>query len=137
MDREVKRLKRSRIPLIKVRWNSKRGPEFTWEREDQFKKKYPHLFTKTAPSSSAASLHLTIYVKHYLRYTCYSLAQVTGICGGMSMNRSIGIDIPFLGDLLSLENKRYHVRIGCCGFKTSSGQCRPFLVFISVEASVS
>ncbi|GKA68977.1 hypothetical protein Tco_0775041, partial [Tanacetum coccineum] len=47
VDREVKRLKRSRIPLVKVRWNSKRGPEFTWEREDQFKKKYPHLFTKT------------------------------------------------------------------------------------------
>ncbi|GJU25889.1 hypothetical protein Tco_1164510 [Tanacetum coccineum] len=52
---EVKRLKRSRILLVTVRWNSKRGPEFTWEREDQFKKKYPHLFTKTAPSSSAAS----------------------------------------------------------------------------------
>ncbi|GJT21445.1 putative reverse transcriptase domain-containing protein [Tanacetum coccineum] len=52
-DREVKRLKRSRIPLVKVRWNSKRGPEFTWEREDQFRKKYPHLFTKTAPSSSS------------------------------------------------------------------------------------
>ncbi|GKC77631.1 putative reverse transcriptase domain-containing protein, partial [Tanacetum coccineum] len=34
MDREVKSLKRSRIPLMKVRWNSKRGPEFTWERED-------------------------------------------------------------------------------------------------------
>ncbi|GKG54628.1 hypothetical protein Tco_0560283, partial [Tanacetum coccineum] len=29
MDNEVKRLKRSRIPLFKVRWNSKRGPEFT------------------------------------------------------------------------------------------------------------
>ncbi|GKE34561.1 putative reverse transcriptase domain-containing protein [Tanacetum coccineum] len=55
MDRKVKRLKRSRIPLVKVRWNSRRGPEFTWEREDQFRKKYPHLFTKTAPSSSAAS----------------------------------------------------------------------------------
>ncbi|GJR66765.1 reverse transcriptase domain-containing protein [Tanacetum coccineum] len=54
VGREVKRLKRSRIPLVKVRWNSKRGPEFTWEREDQFKKKYPHLFTKTTPSSSAA-----------------------------------------------------------------------------------
>ncbi|GJU75975.1 putative nucleotidyltransferase, ribonuclease H [Tanacetum coccineum] len=52
---EVKRLKRSRIPLVKVRWNSKRGPEFTWEREDQFEKKYPHLFIKTTPSSSAAS----------------------------------------------------------------------------------
>ncbi|GJR73130.1 hypothetical protein Tco_0085495 [Tanacetum coccineum] len=55
VGREVKRLKRSRIPLVKVRWNSKRGPEFTWEREDQFKKKYPHLYTKTTPSSSAAS----------------------------------------------------------------------------------
>nr|GEZ58084.1 hypothetical protein [Tanacetum cinerariifolium] len=55
VDREVKRLKRSRIPLIKVRWNSKRGPEFTWKRKDQFRKKYPHLFAKTAPSSSAAS----------------------------------------------------------------------------------
>ncbi|GJV43196.1 hypothetical protein Tco_1427732 [Tanacetum coccineum] len=54
-NRKVKRLKRSRIPLVKVRWNSKRGPEFTWEREDQFRKKYPHLFSKTGPSSSAAS----------------------------------------------------------------------------------
>ncbi|GKA86933.1 putative reverse transcriptase domain-containing protein [Tanacetum coccineum] len=55
MDREVKQLRRSRVPIFKVRWNSRRGPEFTWEREDQFRKKYPHLFTKTAPSSSAVS----------------------------------------------------------------------------------
>nr|GEU74154.1 putative ribonuclease H-like domain-containing protein [Tanacetum cinerariifolium] len=53
MDRKVKRLRNSHVPIVKVRWNSRRGPEFTWEREDQFKKKYPHLFTKTAPSSSA------------------------------------------------------------------------------------
>ncbi|GJY82284.1 putative reverse transcriptase domain-containing protein, partial [Tanacetum coccineum] len=46
MDREVKRLKQIRIPIVKVRWNSKIGPEFTWEREDQFQKKYSHLFTK-------------------------------------------------------------------------------------------
>ncbi|GJV05998.1 hypothetical protein Tco_1343654 [Tanacetum coccineum] len=44
MDREVKQLKQSRIPIVKVRWNSRRGPEFTWEREDFFMKKYPHLF---------------------------------------------------------------------------------------------
>ncbi|GJX08112.1 hypothetical protein Tco_0196044 [Tanacetum coccineum] len=55
MDREVKRLKQSRIPIIKVRWNSRRGPEFTWECEDQFKKKYPHLFTNHASSSNATS----------------------------------------------------------------------------------
>nr|GEU56990.1 reverse transcriptase domain-containing protein [Tanacetum cinerariifolium] len=36
MDREVKRLKQSRIPIIKVRWNSRRGPEFTWKCQDQF-----------------------------------------------------------------------------------------------------
>ncbi|GKB89953.1 hypothetical protein Tco_0962225 [Tanacetum coccineum] len=46
MDREVKQLKQSRIPIVKVRWNSKRGPEFTWEREDQIHAKYPHMFSK-------------------------------------------------------------------------------------------
>ncbi|GKB15114.1 hypothetical protein Tco_0849037, partial [Tanacetum coccineum] len=51
MDREVKRLKQSRITIMKVRWNSRRGPEFTWEREDQMKKKYPHLFVN--PSSTS------------------------------------------------------------------------------------
>ncbi|GJW53840.1 putative reverse transcriptase domain-containing protein [Tanacetum coccineum] len=44
MDREVKRLKQSHIPIVKVYWNSRREPEFTWEREDQMKKKYPNLF---------------------------------------------------------------------------------------------
>ncbi|GJQ95666.1 putative reverse transcriptase domain-containing protein [Tanacetum coccineum] len=34
MDREVKQLKQSRIPIVKVRWNAQRGPDFTWERED-------------------------------------------------------------------------------------------------------
>ncbi|GKD49745.1 putative reverse transcriptase domain-containing protein [Tanacetum coccineum] len=45
MDRKVKQLKQSRIPIVKVRWNSRRGPEYTWECEDQMKSKYPHLFT--------------------------------------------------------------------------------------------
>ncbi|GJT43545.1 hypothetical protein Tco_0952260 [Tanacetum coccineum] len=51
MDREIKQLKRSRIPIIKVRWNSKRGPEFTWEREDEIHAKYPHLFSTITSSS--------------------------------------------------------------------------------------
>nr|GFA45853.1 putative reverse transcriptase domain-containing protein [Tanacetum cinerariifolium] len=42
MDCEVKRLKQSCIPLVKIRWNSKQGPEFTLEREDQFKQKAIH-----------------------------------------------------------------------------------------------
>ncbi|GJZ24504.1 putative reverse transcriptase domain-containing protein [Tanacetum coccineum] len=45
LEREFKQLKRSRIAIVKVRWNSKHGPEFTWEREDQMKSKYLHLFS--------------------------------------------------------------------------------------------
>nr|GEU30995.1 putative reverse transcriptase domain-containing protein [Tanacetum cinerariifolium] len=63
MDREIKRLRQSRIPIIKVRWNSKRGPEFTWEREDQFKQKYPHLFTNRASSSTTSEAGY-----HWLRF---------------------------------------------------------------------
>ncbi|GJR25542.1 putative reverse transcriptase domain-containing protein, partial [Tanacetum coccineum] len=55
VDREVKRLNQSHIPIMKVRWNSRQGPEFTWEREDQMKKKYPHLFANPAPASKDTS----------------------------------------------------------------------------------
>nr|GEV09612.1 putative reverse transcriptase domain-containing protein [Tanacetum cinerariifolium] len=55
MDREVKRLKQSCIPIIKVQWNFRRGLEFTWEREYQFRKKHPQLFTSNTPSTNAAS----------------------------------------------------------------------------------
>ncbi|GJS93881.1 putative reverse transcriptase domain-containing protein [Tanacetum coccineum] len=48
LEREFKKLKRSRIAIVKVRWNSKCGPEFTWEREDQMKLKYPHLFSASS-----------------------------------------------------------------------------------------
>ncbi|GJW69048.1 hypothetical protein Tco_0123472 [Tanacetum coccineum] len=44
MDREIKKLKRKKIALVKVRWNLKRGPKFTWEHEDQMRIKYPQLF---------------------------------------------------------------------------------------------
>nr|GEW59499.1 putative reverse transcriptase domain-containing protein [Tanacetum cinerariifolium] len=45
IDREVKQLKQSRIPIVKVRGNSRHGPEYTWEREDLFKRNYPHMFS--------------------------------------------------------------------------------------------
>ncbi|GJR86060.1 putative reverse transcriptase domain-containing protein, partial [Tanacetum coccineum] len=55
MECEVKRLKQSRIPIVKVRCNSRRGPEFTWECEDQMQKKYPHLFANSAPVADVTS----------------------------------------------------------------------------------
>ncbi|GJU18636.1 putative reverse transcriptase domain-containing protein [Tanacetum coccineum] len=55
VERDVKKLKRRRIPLVKVRWNSRQGAEYTWEREDQFRIKYPHLFSEPVPSSNVAT----------------------------------------------------------------------------------
>nr|GEY76806.1 retrovirus-related Pol polyprotein from transposon 17.6 [Tanacetum cinerariifolium] len=60
IDREIKRLWKIRNLIIKVRWNSKRDPEFTWEREDQFKQKYPHLFTNRASSSITSANFLVV-----------------------------------------------------------------------------
>nr|GEW48412.1 putative reverse transcriptase domain-containing protein [Tanacetum cinerariifolium] len=48
MERDVKKLKRRRIPSVKVHWNSQKGVEYTWERENQFKTKYPHIFASTS-----------------------------------------------------------------------------------------
>ncbi|GJR38900.1 putative reverse transcriptase domain-containing protein [Tanacetum coccineum] len=55
IDREVKRLKQSHIPIVKVCWNFRRGPEFTSKHEDQMQKKYPYLFTNSAPAAEVAS----------------------------------------------------------------------------------
>ncbi|GJV70013.1 putative reverse transcriptase domain-containing protein [Tanacetum coccineum] len=55
VERDVKKLKRRRIPLVKVRWNSRQGAEYTWEREDQFQKKYLNLFSEPVPSSGVAT----------------------------------------------------------------------------------
>ncbi|GJX05016.1 putative reverse transcriptase domain-containing protein [Tanacetum coccineum] len=55
MDREVKCLKQSCIPIMKFRWNSRRGPKYTWEHEDQMQKKYPHLFANPESASQATS----------------------------------------------------------------------------------
>ncbi|GJU59245.1 reverse transcriptase domain-containing protein [Tanacetum coccineum] len=82
MEREIKRLKRSRIPLVKVRWNSRRGSEFTWEREDSFKQKYPQLFTNRASSSTTRSIRHEV-----LRYI-----------GGHSLERvrsGVGVDTAY------------------------------------------
>ena len=48
LDYKIRSLRRSKIRIVKVRWNSNRGPEFTWEREDQMKANHPHLFSKHA-----------------------------------------------------------------------------------------
>ncbi|GKB23416.1 hypothetical protein Tco_0862817 [Tanacetum coccineum] len=94
MDREIKQLKRSHIPIINVRWNSKRGPKFTWEREDQFKPKYPHLFTKTAPSSIIPPEH------HIPLWPILELLQI-GIRAKVIENQ--GIPLENAGEILKMD----------------------------------
>ncbi|GKA24351.1 putative reverse transcriptase domain-containing protein [Tanacetum coccineum] len=55
IDRKVKCLKQSHNPIVKVHCNSRRGPEYTWEREDQMQKKYPHLFANPESAPQATS----------------------------------------------------------------------------------
>ncbi|GKC81775.1 putative reverse transcriptase domain-containing protein [Tanacetum coccineum] len=59
VDLEVKRLKQSRIPIVKVHWNSQRGLEFTWEREDQIKNKYPHPFSSNDEARKSRQVRLS------------------------------------------------------------------------------
>ncbi|GJW02147.1 putative reverse transcriptase domain-containing protein [Tanacetum coccineum] len=61
MDREIKKLKCRNIALVKVRWNSKRGPEFTWEHEDQMRIKYPQLFMDRVVEP--ASMHFYVNIR--------------------------------------------------------------------------
>ncbi|GJU48663.1 putative reverse transcriptase domain-containing protein [Tanacetum coccineum] len=54
-ERDVKNAKTEKNPISQSSWNSRQGAEYTWEREDQFQKKYPHLFSKPVPSSNVAT----------------------------------------------------------------------------------
>ncbi|GJX34533.1 putative reverse transcriptase domain-containing protein [Tanacetum coccineum] len=87
MEQGIKRLERSRIPLVKVRWNSRRGPEFTWESEDSFRKKYPHLFTNRA-SSSATRIWL-----HLLSLLQLLLEEATATQFDIGWKRSTSTDV--------------------------------------------
>ncbi|GKC16022.1 hypothetical protein Tco_1012804 [Tanacetum coccineum] len=50
MDGEVKKLKQSQIPIVKVQWNSLQGPKYTSEHKDEMKRKYPELFMNATSS---------------------------------------------------------------------------------------
>ena len=59
LERGVEKLRHSIIPTVKVRWNSRLGPEYTWERRDQMRLKYPHLFLNLN-----LNIDRTLNVKH-------------------------------------------------------------------------
>ncbi|GJZ31963.1 hypothetical protein Tco_0577010 [Tanacetum coccineum] len=91
LDREIKSLKRSKISLVKVRWDSKRGPEFTWEREDYMKSSFLEPFW--------IKLELVMHGL-YVAIICYVLHVCDVIAHGLG---SIGVGLwyaPGLSDQL-------------------------------------
>ncbi|GJY79191.1 putative reverse transcriptase domain-containing protein [Tanacetum coccineum] len=89
MDREVKRLKQSRIPIVKVRWNSRRGPEFTWEREDQMQKKCPiSIYDQGSSASSRLVLGGQLRIHLSCSHDCPSIDPVVIKCRTMPNTQS-------------------------------------------------
>nr|GEW26354.1 putative reverse transcriptase domain-containing protein [Tanacetum cinerariifolium] len=76
MDREVKSLKRSKISLVKVRWNSKRGLEFTWEREDHMKYNFEVDAAEDFKENMLSDYCCQIRIEQYFLMIDYSLWEV-------------------------------------------------------------
>ncbi|GJT68100.1 putative reverse transcriptase domain-containing protein [Tanacetum coccineum] len=93
MDREIKQLKRSRIPIIKVRWNSKIGTEFTWECEDEIRAKYPHLFSIITSSSIKSRDEISGSMERN---------EVIGMEGNILDDDAYEIGFPYVGCLSPL-----------------------------------
>ena len=49
LTREDKRLRNKVIPLVKVQWNRSGLEEASWEREEDMRRDYPHLFEQVKP----------------------------------------------------------------------------------------
>ncbi|GJU31397.1 hypothetical protein Tco_1174986 [Tanacetum coccineum] len=110
MDREVKQLKRSRIPIVKVRWNARRGPEYTWEREDQFKSKYPHLFDlRRLTVKYNYSLLIGLSPELTQVAICPIYHEPLILVSANVMDRSIGSDIPVCLGLTLVKQTQFHL----------------------------
>ncbi|KAJ9538003.1 hypothetical protein OSB04_030736 [Centaurea solstitialis] len=53
LDRKLRKLRRKEIPLVKIQWRYHKGPEATWELEDEMRKKYPYLFEGGIPGTES------------------------------------------------------------------------------------
>ncbi|XP_028095884.1 uncharacterized protein LOC114295785 [Camellia sinensis] len=60
IDRQVKQLRNKTIPMVKVEWREHYGKEATWEKEEEMRQRYLHLF----PSEGGRS-RLSVTANHY------------------------------------------------------------------------
>ncbi|GJV79284.1 putative ribonuclease H-like domain-containing protein [Tanacetum coccineum] len=100
MDQEIKQLIQSRILIIKVRWNSKRGPEYTWEREDEIRAKYPHL-----EQLSDASIEIKAYSQGLKKVEAQLVAHQQGQLWYEQKIKFMKIDLDDKTDVLTYHKK--------------------------------
>ncbi|GJR77143.1 hypothetical protein Tco_0089508 [Tanacetum coccineum] len=107
MDREVKSLKRSKIPIVKVCWNSKCGPEFTWECEDHMKAKYPRLFAECAVEPTSEIIGMK-FLKAEVVMSTFDVLQRFGFFLQMGFTLILatldGLDVGLLGDVIGEDD---------------------------------
>nr|GEV84905.1 ribonuclease H-like domain, reverse transcriptase, RNA-dependent DNA polymerase [Tanacetum cinerariifolium] len=104
VDREVKRLKQSRIPIVKVCWNSQRGPEFTWEREDQIKKNHALTWWNR-------NVHtLGLVIANRIPWTEFKSMMTTKYCSVTEIQRMEEElwTLTLKGDDIEAYNNRFH-----------------------------
>ncbi|GJU91440.1 putative reverse transcriptase domain-containing protein [Tanacetum coccineum] len=107
MDQEVKQLKQSRIPITKVRWDSKRGPEFTWEHEDQIRAKV--MSSPNHPTSDIEDAFSSNFPDYIPASPDYVPAS-PGKTYSSSSNNSFGV-VPIVSPTLSLFHDDPYMKV--------------------------
>ncbi|GJV20865.1 retrovirus-related pol polyprotein from transposon TNT 1-94 [Tanacetum coccineum] len=120
MDREIRKLKRRKIVLVKDRWNLKRGPGFTWEHKDQMRIKYPQLLV--IPLEMAKSSFCVI---SYVLFACRDLEaafeySVAIICYVLHVYVVAKFFAYFVGKILGGDQ----LLVILCGYSTKSLELR-------------
>ncbi|GJX99516.1 putative reverse transcriptase domain-containing protein [Tanacetum coccineum] len=118
MDREVKQLKKSRIPIVKVRWNSRRGSKFTWEREDFFKNKYPHLFLNKKKTSMRNRAPRRRSLLNCTRDENHDLGESIGLGKGIGpeINRTTRDELGVIASKIGIGKARVSFGLVLCAF---------------------
>ncbi|GJR61129.1 putative reverse transcriptase domain-containing protein [Tanacetum coccineum] len=118
VDREIKRLKRRMVALVKVRWNLKRGPEFTGEHEDQMRIKYPQLLVMPLEMDKSSFSCVDIVWKLLVHQSGGSPAGIHVLfsgwyCGLASRKVTLGVSMDWAkGSLIPLSCRSFDVIMG-------------------------
>nr|GEX71791.1 ribonuclease H-like domain-containing protein [Tanacetum cinerariifolium] len=118
IDREVKRLKQSRIPMVKVRWNSRRGPD-TGE-----------LYPVTSPSQ----VPYVFLVSQHTWYQCLGHSESDVLCHLVSISFiSCNKEKPPM--LFYARQRGKHVQLPFCDYGSELNNCSMHKLLLTMAYS--